>query len=250
MDFNGHEKIVVSGGRDGEECLYNFIETAIKQIRDWKSENVTWIVANWNYNIADRVAFTRTALEYNVNFKMIDNKQELFDYINKDERKNDPIEEMTFFAHGTAFDMPFVSDPGKGYAVALGYGGYGEHNNALNIFNSDLCKIKSSSFASSSSSVFYSCRTGNEFDNVIFAQEWANVTGSITRAAAKSGFPSYDDGRTNYASILKNPLPFMDTICSIFGKQSPRQKARDKFGFSTKGSTNYPTGNMKVFKPE
>jgi len=46
VDSNGHERIVVSGGRDGEESLYNFIETAILQIKDWHcpfSDKVTLV---------------------------------------------------------------------------------------------------------------------------------------------------------------------------------------------------------------
>lgn len=121
-----------------------------------------------------------SALDKGINLMVIDDKEELFDYINKDGRDEDLIEAMTFFAHGTAFDSPGISDPGYGYTVALGYGGSGKHNNALNIFSSDLSKIKSSSYANSSSSVFYSCRTGNKLNNIIFAQEWANVTGSTT----------------------------------------------------------------------
>ena len=262
MDFNGHERIVVSGGIDGEEAFkYQFIETALKQIGSWKSQDflqgefdkendITWIVANWNYNDMDLRKYQITALDKGINLMVIDDKEELFDYINKDGRDEDLIEAITFFAHGTAFDAPGVSDPGYGYAVALGYGGSGKHNNALNIFSSDLSKIKSSSFANSSSSVFYSCRTGNKFNNTIFAQEWANVTGSTTRAASGKGILS---GRTDYTNIYENPLPLMDTICSIFGKRSPRQKARYTFGYSSSGSLNYPEvndgGKMKTFYP-
>ena len=64
MDSNGHERIVVSGGRDGEESLYNFIETAILQIKDWHcpfSDKVTWMVADWNYSDDDLKNFEETA---------------------------------------------------------------------------------------------------------------------------------------------------------------------------------------------
>lgn len=61
-------------------------------------------------------------------------------------------------------------------------------------------------------------------------------------------------GRTDYTNIYTNPIPGLDTFCSITGLfQSPRQKARDMYGFSIMGSQNYPEindgGSWKTFKP-
>ena len=155
VDFNGHERIVVSGGsEDGDKFKYQFVETALKQVGDWKAQDflqgdfdkendITWIVANWNYTEKDIKNFSITASKHGINFMVINDKQELFDYINKENRNQDTIDAMSFFAHGTAFDMPGVSNPGYDgkYALALGYGGHGEHNNALNIFTSELNNI-------------------------------------------------------------------------------------------------------------
>ena len=264
-DFNGHERIVVSGGIDGEENFpYQFVETALKQVSDWQFDSlmkaapnkwgglpqipendITWIVADWNYPEHKLRSFRNTARERNINFMTISDKQELFDYINKDDREKDPIEAMSFFSHGTAFDVPGVSNPGykNQYALALGYGGSGKHNNSLNIFTSEISQINSKSFAKNSSTVFYSCRTGKKFNNVSFAQEWANTTGGTVKAATN---------RTDYTHIYPNPIPGLDSINSILGYsgRSPRQEARYIHGYSTSGSKNYPKGKWKTFTPK
>ncbi len=276
IDSNGHERIVVSGGIDGEEKFkYQFIETALKQVSEWRFDSrpvgvygiggglppipendITWVVADWNYSEWDLRKCSLVASERGINFKTISDKQQLFDYINKDGRNEDPIEAMTFFSHGTAFDALGISNPGyEGkYAVTLGYGGKGTHNNNLNIFSSDISKINSGTFASNSSSVFYSCRTGTSFNGVNFAQQWANATGGNVKAATSGFTGEMLSGRTDYTNIYTNPIPGLDTFCSITGLfQSPRQKARDMYGFSIMGSQNYPEindgGSWKTFKP-
>ena len=74
MDSNGHERIVVSGGRDGSENLYNFIETAIKKINAWNNDDVKWMVAAWNYSASDMVNITKTAIENGYNLQFITDK--------------------------------------------------------------------------------------------------------------------------------------------------------------------------------
>ena len=263
MDSNGHERIVVSGGIDGEEKFkYQFIETALKQVSEWRADSwglgiygvldrrppipendITWIVADWNYQEYQLRSFRNVALKHNINFMTIIDKQELFDYINKDDREKNPIEAMSFFAHGTAFDVRGISNPGykNKYAVVLGYGGHSEYNNSLNIFALDANKINRNSFANNSSTVFYSCRTGKSFNNITFAQEWANATGGTVKAATN---------RTNYKNIYPNVIPGLDTICSLLGYgRTPRQEARYVYGFDTSGCKNYPTGKWKTFYP-
>lgn len=185
---------------------------------------------------------------------VINDKQELFDYINKENRSQDTIDAMSFFAHGTAFDMPRVSNPGYDgkYALALGYGGHGEHNNALNIFTSELNNINSSSFSKKAYTYFGACRTGNNFNGVSFAQEWVNITGGSAKAATGKGVIN---GRTDYTKIFPSPFPGLDTIMSLLGDRgkTERQKARDVYGYSTSGCKNYPTvndgGKWKTFYP-
>ena len=256
MDFNGHEKIVISGGRSSDENLYNFIETAIKQINDWGSDDVTWMVANWNYSASDMVNFAKTANEYGVNFAVINDKQELFDYINKDGRENDLIEEMAFFSHGTIFDEHYPNPGYEGqYAIAMGYNGKSEYN-ALNIFTSDISKINSSAFAKSAYTYFGSCRTGNKFNNKIsFAQAWANMSGGLVEAATGT---EDNNGRTDYNYIYSKGSPnlwskFNSVIDFISGTRSDRSNSRADYGFSSSGCLNYPIvddgGRFEEFYP-
>ena len=259
MDFNGHEKIVVSGGRSEDETFYNFIETAIKQINDWDNDDVKWMVSLWNYSASDMVNIARTAKKHNYNLKFITDKQQLFDYINKDGREDDLIEEMAFFSHGTVFDEVY-SNPGyEGqYAIAMGYSHKSgiPHNNNLNIFKTDLCKIDSSAFSKKIYTYFGACRTGNVFNNTMsFAQEWANMTGGLVTAATGK---NNDTGRTNYQYIYSKGSTdnwgWVNSALDFFsGTRSDRSDSRADYGFSTSGCLNYPIvddgGRFEEFYP-
>ena len=257
IDISGLEKIVVSGGNDGQENFsYNFIETAIKQINDWQSQNdneqITWMVANWNYSETDLLNFEKVAEDYGVDFIIINDKQELFDYINTKDgnREDDLITQMAFLSHGTAFDTnEFVNEGHENdYAVALGLAK--ESNNDLNIFSSDLYKINPNSFAKNNFTFFGSCRTGAEFNGKIFAQEWANVTKGLVKATSSrtSYYNIYPDDRSLYDKILNK------ISGGLLGAKSSRTIARAEYGFSVNGSINYPNpngdGTWAYFKAE
>jgi hypothetical protein len=159
---------------------------------------------------------------------------------------------MSFFAHGTAFDVPgTVLNPGhqNQYAIALGYSaindGYHPHNNNLNIFVSDLDKISSSDFAESNYTFIGACRAGNDFggnffsSGVIFAQEWANLTNGTVLAT--SGF----NGRTDYTNIFPDDRGLVNKALNKLGLKKDIEKAsreidREQYGFSAQGSINYP----------
>ena len=258
VDPLGFEKVVVSGGSDGEENFrYNFIETAIKQIKDWKKstdETIAWIIANWNYSESDIANFEKVAAENGVYCLIISDKSELFDYIEKENRANDLITEMSFFAHGTAFDMGGVDngDYNGKYAIALGYSAVDcvSHNNSLNIFTEDLSLINSDSFMAGCKTFFGSCRTGKKFNDVSFAQEWANITQGEVKAA--KGI----NGRTTYINIYPDDRNIFDKVLTkINFKQvkAAREIARAEYGFSSNGCLNYPEPDIfshwKIFTP-
>jgi hypothetical protein len=156
---------------------------------------------------------------------------------------------MAFFAHGTAFDVPgTISNSGheNDYAIAIGYSakkGVG-HNNALNIFGSDLSSINSSAFATGSFTYFGACRTGAEFNGVTFAQSWVDLTGGTALAAVS---------RTQYYNIYPDERGFWARQWgkTPFGTKAAGEVARAKYGFSTKGSLYYPDvvsgGSWKMF---
>ena len=66
------------------------------QINDWDNNDVKWMVAAWNYEAKDMVSIAKVAMEKGYNLQFITDKQELFDYINKPGRSDDPIDEMAF----------------------------------------------------------------------------------------------------------------------------------------------------------
>ena len=123
IDPNGMENIVVSGGEynDKKRYKYNFIETAIKQINDYKKEDpdekTTWIVMNVGYSKKQIKQFEHAAKRNGVNLVMANSKDELTNYINSgstsnsdltEARKNDQVTDLTVFGHGYASQMAFA----------------------------------------------------------------------------------------------------------------------------------------------
>lgn len=211
-----------------------------------------WVIANWNYSEEDLINFNSVANDYGVNCMIIDNKQDLFDYINNKDgnRSDDLITEIAFFAHGTAFDTPTFVNEGheNDYAIALGLAK--ESNNDLNIFGSDLSKISTNAFSENNITYFGTCRTGAVFNGRIFAQDWANLTLGDVIATA---------GRTSYYNIYPDDRNLWEKILEKLGlatekHQASRTIARKEYGFSTNGSPNFPetTKNdvWQCFRPQ
>lgn len=79
--LSGLEKIVISGGgyskekKDNNNYYYEFIDSAIKQINTWNSEDneeeITWIIANTNWSDRDLANFKQTAKELNICLSII-----------------------------------------------------------------------------------------------------------------------------------------------------------------------------------
>ncbi len=181
----------------------------------------------------------------------MEDKQALFDYMNDKNggRASDPITQMAFFAHGTAFDV-FGTIPNPDHkndsSIAMGYSAKKgvDHNNALNILGSDLTKINSSAFAVGSFTYFGTCRTGAEFNGVTFAQSWVGLTGGTALAAVS---------RTQYYDIYPDERGFLARQWgkTPLGAKAAREVARAKYGFSAQGSLSYPDvvsgGSWKMF---
>ena len=215
-DPYGYERIVVSGSEYGApRYKYNFIEPAIKKLSE--KGNFTWIISKTGYSNKDIEKFRSVAKKINVKLVLIDNANELYNYINSKSitsnklsstRKIDLISEFTLFSHG----LPGV--------VSLGYN-QGNKTKSLEMTTSGLqSKMDKKAFASFQYSTFYSCNAGTypKTPYNSFAQAWANVAGGTTKAAY---------GTTYYGDINKN--------------QSLINRARWKIdGFYRNGSKNYP----------
>jgi len=194
IDPFGLENIVVSGGAyyqadSNDEYVYEFIDSALKQIKDMGGD-ATLLVANAGWNEEQYNIIVQACADRGINLLWFSSVDSLTTYINEGGnggRENDPITSFTVFAHGT--------DDDKGnYGVAFGY----DTDNDFRWYTSDIQKINSSAFASGVVSTFYSCRTGNNFNNGNFAQMWADKTGGNTYAYSGT------NGRSDYTDILGN----------------------------------------------
>ncbi len=203
------ESIVISGNHPEDRSPRDFIEPAIKQIKDWVSAgrtNITWVVANDGYSKDDlelmRLALAKIAEETGVMalLKSIYDKVDLFDYFNNgQDRTKFKINEISVFSHGLGDKYGKASG-----TLALGYNGSSEEykgNKKLDISIKDLmnANINKNDFTKNVFTQFYSCNTGtvNEKYNTSFAQEWVNKTGGSAKAVV-NGLTTYNyinDGR-------------------------------------------------------
>ncbi|MBE7052668.1 MAG: RHS repeat-associated core domain-containing protein [Ruminococcaceae bacterium] len=198
VDPEGLENIVVSGGKYGNDdpWPYEFIETALNKIWDWKENNpdetITWIVSMAGWTQKDIDNFKNAVYpEKSINVVAITDSEQLINYINSKDinssslsqaRKDDTITDFALFSHGLL--------EGNG-TIALGYGFSNSSNLKLSI--SQTNKMNTSAFSPNSVSEFYSCNTGTT-GNKSFAQNWSNKTSGITYAFY---------GKSNYGKIHK-----------------------------------------------
>ena len=186
----GLENIVVAGGayHQGEgDYQFEFVDSALKQIKDMGGD-ATLLVANAGWSSDQYDAIVQAARERGINLLWFSSIESLTRYINYGRyRTIDPITSFYVFAHGT--------DSGTGnYAITFGL--YTNKDEQLRWYISDISEINRAAFAINVVSYFYTCRTGNDFDNGNFAKKWAEKTGGETWAY--SGW----NGRTDYSDIL------------------------------------------------
>ncbi|MDP4093472.1 MAG: RHS repeat-associated core domain-containing protein [Bacillota bacterium] len=221
LDPSGHEQIVISGGKYSEkksDYPYNFIETAIKRLRELKkansSESITWIIAMTGYSDSDRKRFIEDANDIGINIRFIHSNGDLLDYINiKDggNRQEDKITEFDVFAHG------YVG------SIELGLHQPDEKNLSFSI--NDIKNIDKNAF-NNPNAKFYTCNTGTSVNGGnSFAQEWVNKVGGKALAFI---------GKTSYDNINKGE--------SIWSKIN-----RYLYGFSWYGSKNYPSAGLNAY---
>ena len=193
IDPWGLEDIVVAGGafhEDASDYQFTFVDCALYQISTMKN-GATLLVADAGWDDDEREAIVKAANDRGIELLWFSTIYSLKRYINFGrDRKTDPITSFYVFAHGT--------DSGtENYGITFGL--YTDKNEQLTMNISDILTIRTSSFASGSISIFYSCRTGNNFDKGNFAQAWADKTGG-TVYAYKGLFK--DVGRSDYSDIL------------------------------------------------
>ena len=226
VDLSGFESIVVSGGYAGYEAFrYMFIETGINAIKglqnNYPDEGISWVISNAGYSDKDIKHFNKTANSLGVNLIIMNDKQQLLDYINTksgtiEDRLSDPITNFAVLSHGYTEEL------------ALAHG-HDNLSSLINITLGDINKLDSSAF-NNVTTWFGSCNTGTQTSiGTSFAQEWVNKTGGYATAVV--------GGKTNYQNIniWQNKI-FLERL---FGRIS-----RLRTGYSQSGSRNLPNVGM------
>jgi RHS repeat-associated protein len=222
----GLERIAISGGAyaapdsvHADGFKYNFIETALRQIMDWLNldgdEAVMWIIADAGWSAKEKKEFQGWADYRGFGIKFVDNKQQVFDYINNKDgngRSKDPVTAFSVFSHG------FASNDG---VVSLGYNYTRNYNKNLDICKSDIFDMIETSSFRSPTSKFYSCNTGTS-GNGSFAQAWVNKFGGVTTAFV---------GQSYYGNI---------NVVGPFFEKLAKKIDRIVFGYTPSGSFDYP----------
>jgi RHS repeat-associated protein len=216
VDVWGLEKIVVSGNHASGYAIANFLEPAIRTIREWlrnghNNESITWLIADRGYDDLgwllmgtlyrmkedypgyfsdqDDDVFGELKLKdgiHKLTLKYLKNKDSFFDYITGGiDRTKEKITEMVIFSHGAAGNL------------ALGYNAINGFSGSLNISTTDVQNKGdlSSAFSEDYFCILYACNTGTEKNNTSFAQAWADATGGYVIGLS--------DGKTDYSNIDK-----------------------------------------------
>ncbi|TAH28405.1 MAG: hypothetical protein EAZ06_10180 [Cytophagales bacterium] len=205
IDSDGNENIVVVGGADvSNRNRYNFIQTGLKQLEKYISnqpkEKNTMAVFSANmtnsemqsliYKVFDMVNFDGAK----VSIEFMNNDQELTNYINSGDRnfedisqnrKNDKITDVAMFGHGYAGSF----EPGHSASSDI--------QNKFSYGLDDISKINSKAFANGCKIDLYSCNSATDYNSKgSFAEKLSTK--------AKDGIVSGWYGLTSYHGI-NNP---------------------------------------------
>ncbi|MED1287605.1 glycoside hydrolase domain-containing protein [Bacillus mycoides] len=248
-EFNQYECIVVSAKEGPERGFrYNFIEPAIKKIRDLKQKydnhktHVTWIIERNLYSNEEIFNFGETSTHWSVDVVFVDNKDQLINYINTQStngtgKRLNKIIDFSWFGHGHRGYLDF----GAQYQADADYKGH--------FHKEDIQRLQTDAFAPGNIADSYACNTGTNVKGISFAQLWANKTKGIMTACA--------DGQTvyNYITVCAKTSPIQ-----WLKERDEAEKNRARTGYSEYGSLRYPeTGDISeenpnphwvVFKPK
>lgn len=190
-DPSGHSAVVVSGGvyrkekKDKGQYYYEFIETALKQIKNWSKlkEKKYWLIADNGWTKKDKSSFKKTAKKYGeIKIKYFRSSKKLIKILNGQRFQKDKIDIFTVFSHGLVGKIAFGYD----------YSYNSSESNKLDLTIKQISKIKKSSF-NYPTSHFYTCNaaTKNE-EGKSFARRWSKRFWSTTTAYV---------GKTYYGDI-------------------------------------------------
>ncbi|MBB6217238.1 RHS repeat-associated protein [Anaerosolibacter carboniphilus] len=238
--WNGCEEIIVASGQEGDvgRFKYNFIETAIKQINDYKRLNpkqlITWMIDKGSYSATDIKNFENTANSLNVSIVFVNSKQEFVNYINTGSVKGNAsrsmtISNFTLFGHGHPGELNF----GSNYDIKI----------------SDLSSINNSAF-NKTNSTFYSCNAGTGGDSS-FAQAWANLTGGNVKAMVLKTDYDFIAYTKEQHEIIKNRSFIQRGRYKVFGEPDPDiakiKEDRKATGYRQEGSLRFPVEGKEAY---
>jgi RHS repeat-associated protein len=227
IDPDGKENIVVTGGEYTSDARYkyNFVETAIKQIKDYKlkdpKESTTWAVMNIGYSPDDIALMQNTAKSMGVGFVLINSATELSNYMNSKttsssivstERKSDKVTDVSMMGHG------FIGTAEFGYHQ-------GDENQAKFSWGDEEVKMLDETAFDNACFDFYTCNASTPIskDEKSLAEKVADQT--------KSKATGYH-GKSDYKYINQG--------------EGIRDKVRRFLsGFEIYGSEKLPQGGMK-----
>ncbi|MDX2172135.1 MAG: RHS repeat-associated core domain-containing protein, partial [Bacteroidota bacterium] len=227
IDPNGMENIVVTGGEYTSDTRYkyNFVESAIKQIKDYQvkdsKESTTWAVMNVGYSPDEIELMQNTAKSMGVGFVLINSAKELSNYINSKtttssvvskERKADKVTDVSLMGHG------FVGSAEFGYHQ-------GDEAQEKFSFGDEEVKLLDPTAFDNGCIDFYTCNAGTPLgkDQKSLAEKVADQTKTKT-----TGF----HGKSDYKYINQG--------------EGIRDKVRRFLsGFDIFGSEKLPQGGMK-----
>lgn len=231
MEFQ-KEKIVISGDFEKEGGLYakrNFIETAIKQIKEWKEKgegDLTWMVVKSGYSDKDIELIEKAAEKYGVNLKYIESSKDLIGYINNGKNRDEvKITDISVFSHGLRNDNG---------TLALDYLG----SEDMNITSEEIKESNISRNAFSNVHTYFgACNIGTVQNETSFALEWVKKTGGEAEAVCdptpKSPLPN-PGGQTSYKDMNLGRE-------GIWNLKDKINRNINGINFDIDGSENYPT---------
>ena len=225
------ERIVISGDFEasGDYVARSFIETAIKQIKEWKLKDdgeITWAVVKAGYSDKDIELIKEAAKNDGVSLMFIDGSKQLFDYINNGKNRDEiKITDVSIFSHGLRDDNG---------TLALDYNG----SDDMNITAKEIKESNINKNAFSNVHTFFgSCNSGTIQNDTSFAIEWVKKTGGEAIAVCDPTPESPTDnpgGQTSYKDINEGKGTAWD-----LGDKYRRNVLKENFDIN--GAENYPT---------